>query len=66
MMKTNFLRSEGCIILFGREEDTPPNMDPPDNEPHTQKLSKDPHEADIPDYPGINPKNQVVGELAVH
>ncbi len=41
-------------------------MDPPDNEPHTQKLSKDPHEADIPDYPGINPKNQVDGELAVH
>ena len=41
----------------------PPGWDPPKGEPSApdfeKRLSKEPHEADIPDFPGLNPKNQV-------
>ncbi len=40
----------------------PPGWDPPKGEPTApdfeKRLSRDPHEANIPDYPGLNPKNQ--------
>ncbi|BDA47233.1 hypothetical protein COCOBI_10-0780 [Coccomyxa sp. Obi] len=38
--------------------DRPPTGDPGQNAMSSQEPSRDPHEADIPDYPGINPKNQ--------
>lgn len=50
------------IWLVYRSSGTPPewdaqqgNQQPPNFE---KELSRDPHEADIPEYPGINPKNQ--------
>lgn len=37
----------------------PRNWNPPIEGMPEESVSRDPHAADIPDYPGINPKNQV-------
>ena len=46
-----------------KRADGPSSWDPPKGSPSApdfeKRLSRDPHEADIPDFPGLNPKNQV-------
>ena len=58
------------IWLVYRSSGTPPewdaqqgNQQPPNFE---KELSRDPHEADIPEYPGINPKNQARHFIPLH